>query len=85
MAWKYDMTSQSGVEACRFIFAYDQTKAVIYVDGPHHRNVPTKAVDDAKRHALRDAGYKVVVFKEELATWPSVFGQFPFIFGKGSA
>lgn len=66
-------------------FAYDQTKALVYVDGPHHRNVPTKAVDDAKRHALRDAGYKIVVFTEYPAAWPSVFGEFPFVFGKGNA
>ena len=66
-------------------FAYEQTKALVYVDGPHHRNVAIKTVDDAKRHALRDAGYKIVVFTEDATSWPAKFGEFPFVFGKGSA
>jgi len=66
-------------------FAYDQTKALIYVDGPHHRNLATKTVDDSKRQALRDAGYKIVVFTEDKFGWPAIFARFPFVFGKGMA
>jgi superfamily II DNA/RNA helicase len=66
-------------------FAYDQTKALVYVDGPHHRNVAIKTVDDAKRSTLRDAGYKVVIFADDSTGWPTVFGEFPFVFGKGNA
>ena len=64
-------------------FAYDGTKALIYVDGPHHRNAAIKTVDDAKRQALRDAGYKVIAFAEHAADWPAVFAKFTFVFGKG--
>jgi hypothetical protein len=39
-------------------------------------------MDDVKRRALRDAGYKVVVFAEDRADWPAVFAKFPFVFGK---
>ena len=66
-------------------FAYERTKALIYVDGPHHRGTATKTVDDAKRQALRDAGYKVVVFAEHPTAWPAIFAKFPFVFGKGAA
>jgi very-short-patch-repair endonuclease len=66
-------------------FAYDQMKALVYVDGPHHRSVAIKTVDDVKRSTLRDAGYKVVIFTDDSTSWPTVFGEFPFVFGKGNA
>lgn len=65
-------------------FSYDGTKALIYVDGPHHRNAATKTVDEAKRLALRDAGYKVIAFADGLASWPGIFAKFPFVFGKAA-
>lgn len=65
-------------------FAYSSTKALVYIDGPHHRNAATKTVDDTKRQALRDAGYKVIVFSEDAAGWPAIFARFPFVFGKGT-
>jgi len=66
-------------------FSYDATKALIYVDGPHHKNSATKTMDDAKRQALRSAGYKVIVFTENLDGWSEVFAKFAFVFGKGKA
>jgi superfamily II DNA/RNA helicase len=64
-------------------FSYDEVKALIFVDGPHHSSDATKAMDDKKRRALRDAGYKVIAFAENKAEWPAVFAKFPFVFGKG--
>jgi very-short-patch-repair endonuclease len=66
-------------------FSYDGTKALIYVDGPHHQNATTKTMDDAKRRTLREAGYKVIVFNEDPAGWPDQFAKFAFVFGKGKA
>jgi superfamily II DNA/RNA helicase/very-short-patch-repair endonuclease len=66
-------------------FAYEQTKSLIYVDGPHHQQAATKAVDNSKREALRNAGYKVVVFGQDRSDWPGVFAKYPFIFGKPAA
>jgi hypothetical protein len=66
-------------------FAYDDTKALIYVDGPHHQQKATKTMDENRRRALRDAGYKVVVFTEDQSGWPAIFGKYPFIFGRGAA
>lgn len=66
-------------------FSYEETKALVYVDGPHHRQDVTKMMDDAKRRALRDAGYKVVAFAEDPAGWPAVFAKYPFVFGRGAA
>ena len=66
-------------------FAYDDTKALIYVDGPHHQQKATKTMDENRRRALRDAGYRVVVFTEDQSGWPAIFGKYPFIFGRGAA
>jgi superfamily II DNA/RNA helicase len=64
-------------------FTYDDKKALIFVDGPHHAGDATKAMDEAKRRALRDAGYRVIVFAKDRSDWPAVFSKFPFVFGKG--
>jgi superfamily II DNA/RNA helicase len=66
-------------------FAYDDTKALIYVDGPHHQQKATKTMDENRRRALRDAGYKVVVFTEDQSGWQGIFGKYRFIFGRGAA
>jgi very-short-patch-repair endonuclease len=66
-------------------FSYDKTKALIYVDGPHHHSNAMKQVDDQKRQALRDAGYKVIVFTEVTTDWPAVFKKFAFVFGNGAS
>ena len=65
-------------------FAYDETKALIYIDGPHHQQDATKPLDDSKRKALRDSGYKIVVFTEDKSGWPTILTKYPFIFGQGS-
>lgn len=64
-------------------FSYDEVKALVFVDGPHHAGDVTKAMDDAKRRVLRDAGYKVIAFTEDRAGWPAIFAKLPFVFGKG--
>jgi ATP-dependent helicase YprA (DUF1998 family)/very-short-patch-repair endonuclease len=64
-------------------FAYDTTKTLVFVDGPHHNGDATKMMDDAKRRALRDAGYKVVAFTEDQGAWPAIFAKFSFVFGNG--
>lgn len=64
-------------------FAYDGTKSLIFVDGPHHQGDAAKMMDEAKRRALRDAGYKVVSFTQERGDWPAVFAKYTFVFGKG--
>jgi very-short-patch-repair endonuclease len=66
-------------------FSYDDMKALIFVDGPHHQNDATKAMDESKRRALRDAGYKVISFTQNQAEWSELFARFAFIFGKGRA
>jgi very-short-patch-repair endonuclease len=66
-------------------FSYDDMKALIFVDGPHHQNDATKAMDESKRRALRNAGYKVISFTQNQAEWSELFARFAFIFGKGRA
>jgi very-short-patch-repair endonuclease len=64
-------------------FTYEEQKALVFLDGPHHHGDATKAIDDTKRRVLRDAGYKVIAFSEDDADWPAVFAKFPFVFGRG--
>jgi hypothetical protein len=64
-------------------FEYSKTKSLIFIDGPHHRNLETKKVDEIKRTLLTNKGYKVIVFTENQTEWPSIFKKFPFIFGQG--
>jgi hypothetical protein len=42
-------------------------------------------MDENRRRALRDAGYKVVVFTEDQSGWPAILAKYPFIFGRGAA
>ena len=63
-------------------FAYHSTKTIIFIDGPHHDHNHTKQLDDKKRSALRDAGYKVVVFTYQREEWNAIFEQYSFVFGK---
>jgi superfamily II DNA/RNA helicase len=63
-------------------FAYHSTKSIIFIDGPHHDHNHTKKLDEKKRSALRDAGYKAIVFSYKREEWDSIFTQYSFVFGK---
>ncbi|MBX7133455.1 MAG: DEAD/DEAH box helicase [Fimbriimonadaceae bacterium] len=66
-------------------FAYDATKSIIYIDGPHHQHASVKLMDDVKRTALRNAGYKVIEFGSDPNGWKAVLERYSFVFGKPNA
>lgn len=59
--------------------------ALVFIDGPHHESEHQMQIDAEKSQALRDAGYEVIRFPKEQASWPAIFGQYPDVFGKESA
>jgi very-short-patch-repair endonuclease len=65
-------------------FIYHSTKSIIFIDGPHHDHNHTKRLDDVKRSALRDAGYKVIIFTYNREEWSDTIKAYPFVFGKQS-
>lgn len=66
-------------------FAYSQSQALIYVDGPHHEGKAQKQLDENITRRLEDAGFTVIRFPKERAAWPVIIQQYSDIFGVGKA
>lgn len=63
-------------------FTYDDSQTVIFIDGPHHDTRDQSARDARIREDLEYAGYTVIAFNYDQATWPGVAARYPFIFGE---
>ena len=63
-------------------FTYKESCAVIFIDGPHHKQPLQKSLDKKKRTALIDAGITLVVFNEDSAGWEDLFSEYSWIFGE---
>ena len=64
-------------------FQYGST-TVIFIDGPVHEYHNLKERDTSIRAALEDAGYLVIAFGMDEATWPAVLAKYPNVFGKAA-
>ncbi len=65
-------------------FAYTDNQTLVYIDGPHHR-VPHRVSKDVEvTHHLEDAGYTVVRFTEDRATWRFIVDTYSWVFGPGN-
>ena len=64
-------------------FAYAEHSAVIFIDGPHHEKPGQSARDARVREELDLAGYTVITFTHDRATWPAHLSRYAFIFGEG--
>ena len=62
-------------------FTYAQKGAVVFIDGPHHRQPLQQRLDQEKRTALEQAGIAVVTFDEHSNDWPAVFAEYAWLFG----
>jgi superfamily II DNA/RNA helicase len=62
-------------------FQYDKT-TVVFIDGPVHGYSNIAERDTKIREALHEAGYMVIVFDADDATWPAVMAKYPSVFGK---
>ena len=62
-------------------FEYSDQQALIYVDGPHHEGQRQKQLDSEITGRLSDAGYDVIRFRADQATWPELFERYAWLFG----
>jgi len=66
-------------------FGYDgDSPAIVFIDGPHHDLDYQHRIDESKNLSLRNAGYLVIRFPKEKATWSALFAQYPDVFGTGN-
>ena len=66
-------------------FAYTKCQTLIYIDGPHHRRERAQRMDSDVTRRLEVAGYTVVRFTDDLATWPVIVDKFSWVFGPGTS
>lgn len=62
-------------------FAYRESRALIFVDGPHHDTPERSMIDQQQTQDLEDAGFLVIRFPKETQRWPAIFTQHPDVFG----
>lgn len=77
---------QESIECCKTTadFFYEDWKAAIFIDGPHHDSAKQAEADTAINRCLDGAGYYVVRFPKEAAHWPEVFATHAALFGTGN-
>ena len=64
-------------------FTYVEAAALVFVDGPHHKQPLQQQLDERKRSALDAAGLNVVVFGDDPQQWEAVFTEYRWLFGEG--
>ena len=76
---------QVTIERCNTCadFYYDDWKAAVYIDGPHHETPQQREKDKSMDRCLRDAGYYPVRFPKDQALWPAIFASEADLFGTG--
>ncbi len=62
-------------------FFYEDWKAAIFIDGPHHETAQQAEKDTAINSCLDAAGYYVVRFSRDVSSWPKVFAVHAGLFG----
>ena len=66
-------------------FAYSQSQALVYIDGPHHDGQAQRRLDEGITRGLEDAGFTVIRFPKERTTWRAITQRYVDIFGVGRA
>lgn len=76
---------QETIERCNTCadYYYEDWKAAIFIDGPHHETPQQVESDQAITRCLEAAGYYVVRFPKEQARWPEIFAAHADLFGAG--
>jgi hypothetical protein len=64
-------------------FTYVEAAALVFVDGPHHRQPLQQQLDERKRSALDAVGLNVVVFGDDPRQWDAVFAEYRWLFREG--
>jgi very-short-patch-repair endonuclease len=60
-------------------FYYEDSRALIYVDGPPHDYPERQKRDDAQGDCMLNAGYLVIRFKHS-DNWGKIAGDYPSVF-----
>jgi len=66
-------------------FFYEDWKAAIFIDGPHHETAQQAEKDAAINRCLDAAGYYVVRFSRNIESWPEVFVAHADLFGSANS
>jgi len=77
---------QETIERCQTCadFYYEEWKAAVFIDGPHHDTPQQAEKDAAITRCLMDAGYHVIRFPKEQSRWPEIFAAHADLFGSGN-
>ncbi|MCP9456245.1 MAG: DEAD/DEAH box helicase [Nitrospira sp.] len=62
-------------------FGYSKNQALVYIDGPHHDATPRKQLDQRITERLENAGFTVIRFPKDQASWPAIVAKYPDVFG----
>ncbi|WP_025770820.1 DEAD/DEAH box helicase [Thioalkalivibrio sp. HK1] len=65
-------------------FSYIALQVLIYIDGPHHDKQRQQQKDADINRRLESAGYTVVRFPADKATWPNIIDEHAWVFGQGN-
>lgn len=65
-------------------FAYEDKQTLVYIDGPHHEGKAQKTLDAAITKRLEDAGFTVVRFATDKASWIEIIAHHAWVFGPGA-
>jgi superfamily II DNA/RNA helicase/very-short-patch-repair endonuclease len=63
-------------------FFYNQSRAAIFIDGPHHDSAEKKKKDQIINDRLERRGYWVIRFTKEKDEWPDICEKYLDVFGK---
>ena len=66
-------------------FAYTNHQTLVYIDGPHHEGQAPKTLDAEITQRLEDAGFTVVRFATDEASWNAITDEYAWVFGPGTA
>ena len=66
-------------------FIYSDQQTVVYIDGPHHESSAQRRADDVINQRLADAGFTVVRFALDRASWRRILDEYYWIFGPGES
>ncbi len=66
-------------------FAYNESQALIYIDGPHHQAAARKRADNAIDQRLENSGYAVIRFPTDQKEWPEIIEKYAWVFRAKSA
>ena len=73
------------IYATRPDFAYAASQTLVYVDGPYHESMVRESADQAIDRRLADAGYTVVRFPTDRASWPTIVARYAWVFGPAAS